>query len=289
MAQLDRDHIRTSHQGAIGISSAQTRDLYWHATDAAHWTTGPRFGCVREGFPGHQLMFIVGGSGSGPYLGESWRARAGQAVLMDLRLPHEYHSDPEDPWEMYWVIVDGPDIDAHFQAITLGEGAVVPFASRPGIARTFSRLFAAMQGQRPGHAAWVHHHLTALFADLLEARCMRAGQPAAAGSSQPRRRSGIQRALELLRSAHARTISLDELARLAQLSPSHFVRSFKDRTGFTPFEYLERYRVARAQELLRTQPGMPAAEVGLAVGYADPAYFSRVFRDETGAPPSALR
>lgn len=48
-----------------------------------------------------------------------------------------------------------------------------------------------------------------------------------------------------------RELSLDELAAIAQLSPYHFCRSFKQSTGFTPHQYVIRQRVERAKLLLK--------------------------------------
>jgi len=56
----------------------------------------------------------------------------------------------------------------------------------------------------------------------------------------------------------------------------------------TPWQYLNRYRVLQAQKLLRATDDSVTAIAG-AVGFSDPAYFSRVFRKEAGVSPKAYR
>ena len=56
-------------------------------------------------------------------------------------------------------------------------------------------------------------------------------------------------------------------------------------TGVAPPRYLRRLRIENARKLI-TYTQYTVAEVAGLVGYADPAYFSRVFRQETGAPPT---
>jgi AraC-like DNA-binding protein len=74
------------------------------------------------------------------------------------------------------------------------------------------------------------------------------------------------------------------LARRAGRSPDAFTRAFRAATGHPPLRYLAVLRCERARALLND--GLAINEVARQVGYADPAYFSRVFRRVTGRAPS---
>lgn len=82
--------------------------------------------------------------------------------------------------------------------------------------------------------------------------------------------------------------TLTELATLCNLSPFHFCRAFKAATGLPPHRYYIVTRIERARTLLLNNQAS-VAEIGAAVGYEDPAYFSRLFARETGVSPSAWR
>ncbi len=71
-------------------------------------------------------------------------------------------------------------------------------------------------------------------------------------------------------------------------SYEHLCRAFTRTFGLPPVRYLMLARVERAKELL-SAPGATVAGVAAAVGYRDPAYFARVFRQLTGGPPSLRR
>ncbi len=88
------------------------------------------------------------------------------------------------------------------------------------------------------------------------------------------------------RLAHAWT--LDALAACAQLSRSYLVRLFRRRTGLSPMAWLAQRRAERAAVLLLTT-SMGVADIGEAVGWADPGYFARRFRAAFGMPASAYR
>ncbi|HKS60882.1 MAG TPA: helix-turn-helix transcriptional regulator, partial [Xanthobacteraceae bacterium] len=78
------------------------------------------------------------------------------------------------------------------------------------------------------------------------------------------------------------------LARMAKLSPYHFLRSFKTVTGVTPHQWLLRTRLRAAAEKLAATK-MPVTEVALDVGFEDLSNFTRTFRAEFGASPREFR
>ena len=83
-------------------------------------------------------------------------------------------------------------------------------------------------------------------------------------------------------------IRLGDLAREAGMSSSHFIRSFRETTGQTPYQFLLHHRVKRAQSLLR-DPRASLTEVALASGFADQHHLARVFRRITRMTPSGYR
>ena len=98
----------------------------------------------------------------------------------------------------------------------------------------------------------------------------------------------IGKALEYMRQNLHLDISRDETARHAGISPSHFSRLLKERTGRSFTELLRQCRVDLACELLRTTE-LSLAEVASACGFCDQSYFTRVFQDVKGMTPKPFR
>ena len=82
-------------------------------------------------------------------------------------------------------------------------------------------------------------------------------------------------------------ITLTELAAAAGVSRFHFSRLFRQSTGFSPIAYVERLRLARAQDLLKLGK-LPIVEVALAVGFCDQSAFTRRFHRHLGTTPAAF-
>jgi AraC-like DNA-binding protein len=80
------------------------------------------------------------------------------------------------------------------------------------------------------------------------------------------------------------TIRADDLAAIVNLSTSYFFRAFRETFGETPFAYVARERMRRAQELmLRSKE--PLSQIALDCGLCDQAHFTRVFRRVVGMTP----
>ncbi|MDC3416010.1 AraC family transcriptional regulator [Aquibacillus salsiterrae] len=81
------------------------------------------------------------------------------------------------------------------------------------------------------------------------------------------------------------SMELNELALLAGLSKSHYVRLFKKYTGYSPIEYLTQLRIGKAKELMMVSD-YRMKQIAHAVGYNDEFYFSRIFKKHVGVSPS---
>ena len=98
----------------------------------------------------------------------------------------------------------------------------------------------------------------------------------------------IQKVIEHVMSYYDQQIDKAELATLLHTHPGNLSRRFKKETGMTITEYQQDLRINQAKHLLRTE-NLPVDEIAWIVGYKDPSYFGRVFKNATGYSPSVYR
>ncbi|APU16107.1 MULTISPECIES: helix-turn-helix domain-containing protein [Actinoalloteichus] len=88
--------------------------------------------------------------------------------------------------------------------------------------------------------------------------------------------------------AYAQPLDIPALARIAHVSETHLIRTFRATFGETPHRYLQRRRVERAMALLR-ESDRSVTDVCLDVGFTSLGTFSRTFRDIVGESPTFYR
>jgi AraC-like DNA-binding protein len=98
----------------------------------------------------------------------------------------------------------------------------------------------------------------------------------------------LQPLLHYIERHFAENISVEDAARLVGMSNSHFMRNFRAVTGQVFTCYLNRYRIARAQQLLVTTD-RSIASVSQDVGFCDQSYFGVLFRRFVGTTPREYR
>lgn len=82
--------------------------------------------------------------------------------------------------------------------------------------------------------------------------------------------------------------SVDQLSQLLFMDASNLYRKVKALTGLSPVQYIQSLRLRVAKELLR-ESDESITQIALSCGFNSSAYFSRVFKKDTGMTPSSFR
>lgn len=98
----------------------------------------------------------------------------------------------------------------------------------------------------------------------------------------------LRRVTDFMTENCVRNIRIEELADLTGLSQSYFSHAFKASTGLPPHQWQMKARIDRVKTLLRNR-SLSLTEIAAETGFSDPAHFTRTFRRQTGASPSAWR
>ena len=99
----------------------------------------------------------------------------------------------------------------------------------------------------------------------------------------------IEKAIKYVEDNMSRTeLSVEELSRELGMSRVHLYKKLLQITGKTPIEFIRVIRLKRAAQLLR-ESQLHVSEVAFEVGFNNPKYFSRYFKDEFGVLPSVYQ
>lgn len=152
---------------------------------------------------------------------------------------------------------------------------------------------AAEGGMDPAKIGWFSSRYARLLFDISTVQRLRGYMhrlvekltDEVSGSRNQRNLKMVHKAVEYINEHYHYDLSLEEVARSAGLSSYYFSHIFKKETGKTFIEFLTDVRIEQAKRLL-SDSEFNVSEISRRVGYQDPKYFSRVFKNLVGVPPS---
>jgi AraC-like DNA-binding protein/quercetin dioxygenase-like cupin family protein len=98
----------------------------------------------------------------------------------------------------------------------------------------------------------------------------------------------VENLTDLISAHFATALSIPDLAGLAKVHASTANKAFRDVLGLSVHEYLTRYRIARAMQLL-TDTDAPVLQIGFDCGFGSSSGFYEIFKAQTGTTPRQFR
>ena len=229
----------------------------------------------------HYLIhYISSGKGVFTCNREEYALRTGDLFLIQPGQLVSYRADADDPWEYCWVGFNGAD--AKRLVSLTGFSSEMPIFHTADAEETGNCIRRIAMASDRGIAADAE---MVGYLYLVLAHLMRLGGHPMTDDTH---RDYLDNAIRFIQYNYAGNIGIVDIARYAGISRSQLYREFMRNFGTSPQQFLQTHRINQACGLL-TNPALSVAEVAGSVGYNDPLYFSRVFRQIKGCSPSQYR
>lgn len=253
-----------------------------HVNSSGHFVHRPEHFMQRAAPMDYLLIYVLAGKGFSETEGHRVAAQPGHLLSFRPGQPHRYGSDKKEPWDIVWVHFAGPRARGLVAEIRRFGAGGVDLGLDAEIRDRWIELVIAHAARGPAWVWRVSPALYALLGLIIHRLHRRAVTPAQAPPFD------VHRLRAYIHHHLAEPITLAGLARQVNLSAPHFSRLFKQQFMVSPIYYVIQERVALASALL-VETALPLKQIAQLVGYADPYYFSRLFRKVTGRAPSAYR
>jgi AraC-like DNA-binding protein len=252
-----------------------------------------------------QILFVQAGTGTGSVGHETFDLAPGDLVFYGPNVVHRVLSSRTDPLKLVGLHFLFYQADLHRLDPAAPHGSAIRYRYRHGqLRRPLSpnlpaKLSSSLNSPlRRACESLVLAHLADPIGRPLEKRGLllllfQHWQDAINHSCTAHRLTAPQR--QWVEQAQAKLLhglrkppDLADLARPAGISQAYFARLFKRHTGLSLRAFVTHHRLLWARRLL-VEGRLNVSEVADAIGFDDPFYFSRRFREQFGAAPSVFR
>jgi AraC-like DNA-binding protein len=228
-----------------------------------------------------QIVYITKGTGTFQAEGETHAVQSGDVMLILPGMKHAYKPDFETGWLEYWVGFSGD----HFRRL-MEKGILSKERTffRIGLGNTLVPVFDAImeeiRAQKPLFQLKACAGIFSILAEVLSSERRK---------EQPTYHQKLtDSAKSLMEKNVLGTIDMTSIAAQIGISASRLNDVFKKYTGMTPYQYFIHIKINKAESLLEDE-GVSVQYAAAKLGFDDPYYFSRLFKNKTGVAPSKWR
>lgn len=227
------------------------------------------------------LHYVINGKGILYLNNVPYPIHEKQAFLMPPNVVAFNQADRDDPWSYIWIHFNGNKVPELLHSINLTKDT--PVYTAPD---SYQNIEACMQKLLHSHSEELL--CIGLIYELFHH--MRFVLPPSSSEvvQDTQTLKYIKMVIDYISHKYSDPIHITDIADYCALDRSYLSKMFKLATNYSPQEYLIRYRLKKAKQLLKDST-MPIQHVAYAVGYNDPFSFSKIFKKELGLTPSEYR
>jgi AraC-like DNA-binding protein len=237
----------------------------------------------KSGCSQHILIYCVEGAGWYELENQRYEVKPDEFFILPAGLPHKYSSNAEFPWNIYWIHFRGNMADRYIHSFLNTKKPIHHAVSHiDDRLQIFEEIYQTLEKgysiENIGYASTCLWHFLGSF------RFADAYTHTKAGGAK----TAVETSIQFMKEHLHEPLGLDDLAKSARYSASYYSLLFKKKTGYAPIEYFIHLKIQRACQYLDLTD-LYIQEIARKVGYEDPYYFSRIFKNVMGSSPSEYR
>lgn len=264
----------------IYISDPKHTDLNMYRCGIEDCSPGHSWGpALRDHYIIH---YILDGKGIYSVNDQTYHLQKGQGFLI---CPHTiifYQADSHNPWSYGWVGFHGVKAKSYLDMAGINEKNPIFTYDKDDSLRKMLQMMINTKSLQKSREIFLLGYLYQFIGILIE------NAPSSCLKPESSSQSHIRKALEFIAMNYAQKIEINDIASYIGLDRSYLYSLFIKHLNISPKNYLIRFRMQKATELLSNQ-NLSIAEVSRSVGYDDPLLFSKMFKKIYGQSPSAYK
>ena len=264
----------------LHLSDSKFKDLFLCFCGYAQCQPLHSFGPAAR--PNYIIHFILEGKGIYQVGEKKYELQAGQGFLIEPEVLTFYQADDKEPWTYLWVGFGGNRAKEYVGDIGLNSDQL-SFQSEHG--KELKQLVLKMLKNNNPSA----NDQYLLQSILLEFFYILAKDIEIEKNDEKTKESlYVEQAIKYIRNNYSKPIKVADIAAYTCVNRSYLYKMFEKSLQMSPQEFLSRFRISRAKEML-TVTELSIEEIAASCGYSDALVFSKAFKKQMGVPPSVHR
>ncbi|AWB45543.1 AraC family transcriptional regulator [Paenibacillus sp. CAA11] len=229
------------------------------------------------------LHYILDGEGIFKVGGKQYKLGKGQGFLICPDVITYYQADETHPWTYCWVGFNGPLSEVLLKQAGLSLTSPILYYEKHDQIAEYLQLMTESKDYRKARETRLTGLLYLLLSTLVEH-----GPTAPPVHKESRAEIYVEQARDFIELNYAQKITIEDLARFIGLNRSYLCSLFKQRMNISLQDYLIRFRINKACEMMGNEK-LSIADISRSVGYLDPLLFSKTFKKIKGVSPKQYR
>jgi len=248
-------------------ASSQAKNSFFYPLCTGHFFYSSDYQLNFRTYDSFLLMFIKKGTCIIEMNHQTYTAYENQIVLIDCYKPHRYYTNTG--WEAEWLHFDGPVARQYFNMITESSNFILSLKDNYLFCKNLNKIYSMFKNNASIKEALISQYITNLLTELLVSKDF--------SPRQVIHTDIIEDTTAFINEHLCESLTLEQLASNASLSPYYFTRLFKKETGFTPHEYIIAARINLAKFQLKNT-NLPVKEICFSSGFTSESSFCSTFK-----------
>jgi len=234
-----------------------------------------------EGYLDCQVFLCLNGEGILKIGKTEHEIKKNMVFFIDQDTPHEYYGKTE-PWGVHWIAFSGDFTASFLKIMGLQKYRVFNLTDVSALDSLLLDMYILAQSENSMKSLECSALLYRFLIDLM-------GNISSEQGRQKAIRQKLQPAVTFIEGNFSKKLSLSEISQTISSTPQHLCRLFRQAYSVSPIEYLIKYRVLKAKELIVSPENIKISDIARLVGYIDTSYFCTIFRELEGLSPIEFR
>lgn len=229
----------------------------------------------------YSLHFVMYGQGILRSGDKTYKLSPGFAFLLYKGEEYEYYPDSKNPWSYFWIDLVSEHPEEFFSCLGFSkENPVIKINQMKDLMPILKELYQSYSQRLNGDITYYGYLM--LIIDRLLANNSNS-YPIDTNVLSFKR---IRDILIYMNNNYRTDLTPKDIGNKFNISYGTLMSTFRSEIDMAPMEYLGRFRISKACEMLREDNDLSIGEIAAIVGYMDQRYFSRLFKKIKGVTPT---